>query len=73
MYLILDKDFSTYCFSETRPLVYKQKLFLELQLKQIIIFLRNYAHEFSYAMSTKVSLIFCFVLLVQRKGENMIF
>ena len=33
MYLILDKDFSTYCFWETKPFAHKMNFFLELQAK----------------------------------------
>ena len=46
MYLVLDKDLSTY------------------YVVCIIVFLRNYLHEFSLAMRTKESLKICFVLQV---------
>ena len=38
MFINLDKDFSTYCLSETRPLVYKMKSpDQKLELKQFIV------------------------------------
>ena len=56
MFINLDKDFSTYCLSEARPLVYKMKSpDQKLQLKLFTIVIWNYAHELSLAMPTKVT------------------
>ena len=45
MFINLDKDYSTYCLSESRPLVYKMKSSdQKLQLKQFIIVIWNYGN-----------------------------